>query len=266
MGNDSELSAEAEAASPLCKRLAAGGALAEEAEQREDHRHSGGSAAAPAPEPRRIQRSSQRRLVAAAGSEAAPPSPKAEEGLRGSASGLASPLIKARPSPSKQSQPLVRETVGRDLLNSSLRGGSEGPASSPSPPSESADSESESQLSPATSNGSPESSSAAGRDTVAHNPAVFPPQATLSSTPPLQLQAMLRKLHDDLLQHSCAEPFAEPVDTRAYRDYRRYVKQPMDLQTISANLSASAYKHPHEYFSDVRLVFDNSRSYNTDEV
>lgn len=43
------------------------------------------------------------------------------------------------------------------------------------------------------------------------------------------------------------------------------VHQPMDLSTIRNNLESDVYDNPNEFCRDVRLIFTNSRSYNTNK-
>jgi hypothetical protein len=59
-----------------------------------------------------------------------------------------------------------------------------------------------------------------------------------------------------------AWPFNEPVELHRYPDYLKVVKQPMDLGTIRKRADAGHYPMPAELLADVRLVFDNARTYN----
>ena len=62
-----------------------------------------------------------------------------------------------------------------------------------------------------------------------------------------------------------AEPFHQPVDTKAFKDYLSVVKQPMDLDTIRNKLTQgnSVYvSNPSAFLSDMKLVFDNCQLYN----
>ena len=49
------------------------------------------------------------------------------------------------------------------------------------------------------------------------------------------------------------------------QDYLHIVQQPMDLSTIRNNLESDVYDNPNEFCRDVRLIFTNSRSYNTNK-
>jgi hypothetical protein len=59
-----------------------------------------------------------------------------------------------------------------------------------------------------------------------------------------------------------AWPFNEPVELDRYPDYLAVVKNPIDLGTIRKRLEAGHYATPAEVLADVRLVFDNARTYN----
>ena len=41
----------------------------------------------------------------------------------------------------------------------------------------------------------------------------------------------------EIEKHKDAEPFLEPVDTKAFPQYKKYIKQPMDLSKISDKLA-----------------------------
>jgi hypothetical protein len=68
-----------------------------------------------------------------------------------------------------------------------------------------------------------------------------------------------------------ASPFLKPVDPIALKcpDYLQIIKHPMDFGTIQKKLEHKPdkgifrqYKDPADFVSDMRLVFDNCRSYN----
>lgn len=61
-------------------------------------------------------------------------------------------------------------------------------------------------------------------------------------------------------------PFLEPVDAIALNlpTYSQYVKEPMDLGTISNKLSNWEYQTLEDFESDVRLVFKNCYAFNPD--
>ncbi|KAI3426052.1 hypothetical protein D9Q98_008020 [Chlorella vulgaris] len=102
----------------------------------------------------------------------------------------------------------------------------------------------------------------------------LPPLSELSDAERTLLESARRKRVADLLANHCKKtlgqitthkwswPFNAPVDLRQYPDYGLTVTQPMDFGTVKRRLDCGAYRHPDEFLSDVRLVFDNARSYN----
>ena len=73
-----------------------------------------------------------------------------------------------------------------------------------------------------------------------------------------RLLKILNRLED-------AEPFKEPVDPLKFKDYPRFITTPMDLQTVGEELKADNYATPTEFANDVRLIFKNSKKYNTNK-
>lgn len=47
------------------------------------------------------------------------------------------------------------------------------------------------------------------------------------------------------------------------QDYTEYVQEPMDFSTVSEKLDNELYTDPDTFVRDVRLIFSNSRAYNT---
>lgn len=58
-------------------------------------------------------------------------------------------------------------------------------------------------------------------------------------------------------------PFREPVSEMDFPDYHRYVATPMDLSTVRESLHIGDYSSPLDFQKDVKLVFNNSKEYNT---
>ena len=60
--------------------------------------------------------------------------------------------------------------------------------------------------------------------------------------------------------------FRQPVDWKnlGLVDYLDIIKHPMDLGTIKANLEAGKYETPEQVAADVRLVWSNCMTYNSD--
>jgi len=69
---------------------------------------------------------------------------------------------------------------------------------------------------------------------------------------------------NDLMGSHLAAPFCKPVDAVKYNipDYNIKIKKPMDLGTIKANVKRNHYKELWEVWADIRLVWDNCRTYN----
>jgi len=50
-----------------------------------------------------------------------------------------------------------------------------------------------------------------------------------------------------------------------YIDYSQIIDTPMDLRTIKEDLMGGNYITPFEFAKDMRLIFQNSRNYNTNK-
>jgi hypothetical protein len=75
---------------------------------------------------------------------------------------------------------------------------------------------------------------------------------------------LIKKLLQDLFDQEIATEFREPVP-KDYPLYAQLIKNPMDLGTIRRNLSGQTkkkYKLITDLASDVRLVFNNARTFN----
>lgn len=57
----------------------------------------------------------------------------------------------------------------------------------------------------------------------------------------------------------------EPVDRLEHGDYYQIIDTPMDLGTVKEDLTGGNYETPAEFAKDVRLIFTNSRTYNTNK-
>lgn len=55
------------------------------------------------------------------------------------------------------------------------------------------------------------------------------------------------------------------MDLERYSDYSQVIDVPMDLTTVREELSANGYSTPHDFAKDVRLIFTNSKNYNTNK-
>ncbi|KAF2497418.1 Bromodomain-containing protein [Lophium mytilinum] len=64
-----------------------------------------------------------------------------------------------------------------------------------------------------------------------------------------------------------AMPFMQPVDPVALNipNYLRVIKKPMDLSTVEKNLREGLYQTSKEFYTDVKLIFDNCYKFNPPE-
>jgi hypothetical protein len=75
----------------------------------------------------------------------------------------------------------------------------------------------------------------------------------------IKFYTILRELQKD----AQSTPFWEGVNTKLYPDYRRYVKDPMDLGTIAERVINGYYQSNHEAFAmDIKKVWYACRKYN----
>lgn len=76
------------------------------------------------------------------------------------------------------------------------------------------------------------------------------------------LGTVCKKILTVIMSNKWALPFNAPVNTNIYGDYLQKIKVPMDFGTIKRKLDGGMYKHPEQFVEDVRLVFNNARTYN----
>ncbi|XP_015116795.1 bromodomain and WD repeat-containing protein 3 [Diachasma alloeum] len=74
-----------------------------------------------------------------------------------------------------------------------------------------------------------------------------------------------RQLLEALWQCEDSIPFREPVDTMEHPDYHQIIDTPMDLRTVKEDLLGGNYETPQEFAKDMRLIFTNSKNYNTNK-
>lgn len=61
-------------------------------------------------------------------------------------------------------------------------------------------------------------------------------------------------------------PFCrEPVDRFEHPEYHSIIDTPMDLRTVKEDLLGGNYETPAEFAKDMRLIFSNSRNFNTNK-
>ncbi|XP_030376234.1 bromodomain and WD repeat-containing protein 3 isoform X2 [Scaptodrosophila lebanonensis] len=74
-----------------------------------------------------------------------------------------------------------------------------------------------------------------------------------------------RQLLDLMWTRPDSLPFREPVDTIEFPDYLEIIATPMDLRTVKEDLLGGNYDDPLDFAKDVRLIFQNSKNYNTNK-
>eukprot|EP01129_Flabellula_baltica_P008607 TRINITY_DN3436_c0_g1_i1.p1 TRINITY_DN3436_c0_g1~~TRINITY_DN3436_c0_g1_i1.p1 ORF type:complete len:319 (+),score=47.54 TRINITY_DN3436_c0_g1_i1:143-1099(+) len=73
---------------------------------------------------------------------------------------------------------------------------------------------------------------------------------------------------DGLIRHNKSWPFLEPVDHEGLGliDYPDIIVEPMDFGTIKQKLEDKRYQIIYEWARDIRLVFENTFTYNTEDA
>ncbi|CAK7221409.1 Transcriptional activator spt7 [Sporothrix eucalyptigena] len=80
-----------------------------------------------------------------------------------------------------------------------------------------------------------------------------------------ELYEALEKVLSELKAHTeYSTPFLQRVNKREAPDYHLYVKQPMDLGTMTKKLKGLQFKSKAEFVADLNLVWDNCLKYNRD--
>ncbi|KRT78658.1 WD40 domain-containing protein, partial [Oryctes borbonicus] len=74
-----------------------------------------------------------------------------------------------------------------------------------------------------------------------------------------------RKLLDALWRCEDSAPFRAPVDHIKHPDYYQIIDTPMDLSSIKEDLCGGNYKTPTDFYKDMKLIFQNSKNYNTNK-
>ncbi|XP_063869262.1 PH-interacting protein-like isoform X2 [Scylla paramamosain] len=78
-------------------------------------------------------------------------------------------------------------------------------------------------------------------------------------------QQMCKDLLRSIFEREDSMPFRYPVDLERYPDYSQVIDVPMDLTTVREELSANGYATPHDFAKDMKLIFTNSKNYNTNK-
>ncbi|KAF5301599.1 hypothetical protein FQR65_LT08904 [Abscondita terminalis] len=74
-----------------------------------------------------------------------------------------------------------------------------------------------------------------------------------------------RALLEALWRCEDSVPFRMPVDNLKHPDYYQVVDTPMDLGTVKEDLLGGNYETPLDFCKDMRLIFQNSKNYNTNK-
>ncbi|XP_062620168.1 bromodomain and WD repeat-containing protein 3-like isoform X2 [Saccostrea cucullata] len=72
-------------------------------------------------------------------------------------------------------------------------------------------------------------------------------------------------LLESVFQCEDSSPFRFPVDPDEIPEYFDIIEHPMDLSTVKENLLRDKYSNPNSLFKDFRLIFSNSRTFNTNK-
>ena len=76
----------------------------------------------------------------------------------------------------------------------------------------------------------------------------------------------LLHLLNDMQNHNSAWPFLQPVNKDEVHDYYEVIKEPMDLSTMEEKLEKDMYPQPEDFIRDATLIFNNCRTYNTENT
>ncbi|KAJ6635022.1 Bromodomain and WD repeat-containing protein 1 [Pseudolycoriella hygida] len=87
----------------------------------------------------------------------------------------------------------------------------------------------------------------------------------LRRKPEVDWRVKCRDILDVIWQSNDAEPFREPVDLIEHPDYLSSIDVPMDLRTVKEELLCGNYSSANDFIKDMRLIFTNSRNYNTNK-
>nr|XP_022911448.1 bromodomain and WD repeat-containing protein 3 isoform X1 [Onthophagus taurus] len=74
-----------------------------------------------------------------------------------------------------------------------------------------------------------------------------------------------KRLLDVLWHCEDSDPFRSPVDSLRHPEYYQIIDSPMDLGTVKEELLAGNYEAPIDFCKDMRLIFQNSKNYNTNK-
>ncbi|KAI1768416.1 hypothetical protein GGR53DRAFT_478032 [Hypoxylon sp. FL1150] len=80
-----------------------------------------------------------------------------------------------------------------------------------------------------------------------------------------ELYEALEKVLTELKAHTeCSTPFLQRVNKKDAPDYYNFIKQPMDLGSMTKKLKSLTYKSKADFVTDLNLIWDNCLRYNQD--
>ncbi|CAD5113102.1 DgyrCDS2293 [Dimorphilus gyrociliatus] len=74
-----------------------------------------------------------------------------------------------------------------------------------------------------------------------------------------------KELLQTMFSHEDSLPFRDAVDPEQFLDYYQIIDQPMHLGRVKEKLESNEYQSPKQFCQDMRLIFSNSRTYNTNK-
>ncbi|XP_039295726.1 uncharacterized protein LOC111062131 isoform X3 [Nilaparvata lugens] len=78
-----------------------------------------------------------------------------------------------------------------------------------------------------------------------------------------QLCNLLKYVVARMLAYEGSEWFAKPVDTTEFKEYRKFVVNPMDLSILEKGIRQKCYGSTHAFMADTRWMLHNSVVFNT---
>lgn len=67
----------------------------------------------------------------------------------------------------------------------------------------------------------------------------------------------------ELRAQKYAWAFLEPVDTVAYPDYKKFIKNPIDISEIQRRVDAACYASKKDFLEDIKLMCNNCKAFNS---
>ncbi|CAI2299008.1 unnamed protein product [Caenorhabditis sp. 36 PRJEB53466] len=86
----------------------------------------------------------------------------------------------------------------------------------------------------------------------------------IRADPKVTMSTMLTEIVNELKLIPGTDAFLHPVNPKKVPDYLKYVKNPISLQEIKAKITKQTYELRKDFLNDIKLMFDNSRTYNGD--